>query len=195
MARRWTRRAAPAAMVTVGLTALVAPAVPAASGRWEVILGHFATDQQASAAAARAEQHGYRAVIQPIGPGNVEVEIAAGLPDAAAADSVCGQARAAGLHCSTEQEFHGIPAAWGKGSPSPAPGGPAPAPPGPAPALPGPPSASPPPAAPSPAPSPGPVRGPHVNGPGSVGGWHWPVRGGGWWRGSGGWGSFWGSGW
>jgi hypothetical protein len=171
MARTWTRRAAPAAMVTLGLVGLAAPAVPAATGRWEVILGHFSTDQEASAAAARAEQHGYRAVIQPIGPGNVEVEIAAGLPDAAAADSVCGQARAAGLHCSTEQEFHGIPAAWGKGSPSPAPGGPAPAP------------------------SPGPVRGPHANGPGSDGGWRWPVRGGGWWRGSGGWGSFWGSGW
>jgi hypothetical protein len=101
-----------AAALLVGGTA--APALAAAKhGRWEVILGHFKTRQAAQAAQAHAQSRGYKAVIQPIGPGNVEVEIANGLASRAAANSFCSRAKSRGLHCSVEQEFHGFPPGWG----------------------------------------------------------------------------------
>jgi SPOR domain len=114
-------RSAPARMTATGLLAVAllvggtaAPAVAAAKqGRWEVILGHFKTRQAAQAAQAHAQSRGYKAVIQPIAPGNVEVEIANGLASKAAASKVCSRARSRGVHCSVEQEFHGIPLGWG----------------------------------------------------------------------------------
>jgi SPOR domain len=89
-------------------------AAPARRGRWEVILGHFRTRPAAEAARTQAQSRGYKAVIQPIGPGNVEVEIANGLATRGEATTFCSRARSRGLHCSVEQEFHGIPRDWGR---------------------------------------------------------------------------------
>ena len=102
------------ALFLVGGTAAPALAAHAQRGRWEVILGHFKTMREAQAAQAHAESRGYKAVIQPIGPGNVEVEIANGLASRADATTFCSRARSHGIHCSVEEEFHGYPSGWGR---------------------------------------------------------------------------------
>ena len=124
MGTRHSARARPAVSAAVTALLLVggaaSPAVaakPVASakrGRWEVILGHFRTRPAAEAAQAHAQSRGYKAVIQPIGPGNVEVEIANGLASRDEATRFCSRARSRGLRCSVEQEFHGIPRDWGR---------------------------------------------------------------------------------
>jgi hypothetical protein len=97
-----------AALAAVGMTA--APALAAKpAGNWEAIVGHhFRTKGEASAEAAQAQHKGFQTVIQTIHRNDVEVEIANGLPDKRAAEGVCAKADARGLHCSAEQELHGV---------------------------------------------------------------------------------------
>jgi hypothetical protein len=94
----------------------------ATTGRWEAILGgHLKTDQEALTIQAKAQSLGLKAVIQHIGPGNIEVEIINGQATKQAALAACAQAKPVGVRCSVEQEFHGIPAEWNTGTPGPTP--------------------------------------------------------------------------
>jgi hypothetical protein len=102
-----------AALAAVGVTASPALAAKPA-GNWEALAGHhFRTKQEASSAAAQAQHKGFQTVIQTIHGSDIEVEIANGLPNKRAAENVCARAQAKGVHCSTEQEHHGVTKAFG----------------------------------------------------------------------------------
>ena len=102
-----------AAFAAVGITA--APAfADKPGGNWEAIVGHhFRTQRDAIAEAAQARQKGLPTVIQTIRHNDIEVEIANGLPNKRAAEGVCAKADAKGLHCSAEQEMHGVTKRFG----------------------------------------------------------------------------------
>jgi hypothetical protein len=91
------------------LVALLAIGAPAGAdgGHWEAFLGHFGSQGEAKAVASKANSHHIATLIQKISGSNWEVEVANGLSSKAAAESKCGPARHAGLHCSAEVEFHG----------------------------------------------------------------------------------------
>jgi hypothetical protein len=83
-------------------------------GNWEALAGHhFRNKQQANAEAALAQHKGFQTVIQTIRSGDIEVEIANGLPNRHAAEHVCAKASGKGLPCEAEQENHGVTKVFG----------------------------------------------------------------------------------
>lgn len=105
---------AAAAAVALGLG--LTPAWASGGGPYEAILCHCRSQAEAQSLQAAAERLGYTAVIQVIHPNDVEVELVNGLATKADADRFCQREQPklsqAGLHCHTEQEMHGIVAAW-----------------------------------------------------------------------------------